>query len=212
MFDIKVLTIEKNLYYKNNLILKYRIEFPHIASNSFSVNKFNYFNQVKAFDLRFYAEKELFEDAKKLFDYNMANNFTFSPYELTYTFTTTYNNNNLIGLYSDQYVYAGGAHGSTIRFSQNWNLSTGFQISLSSLFHNDCSYIILILKEIFHQIEIQSKDKENFFFEDYAKLAVENFKVDQFYLVDGGIDVYYQQYDIAPYSSGIPTFTIPLGF
>ncbi len=213
MFDIQTLVIEKNLYYKNNLIVKYKLAFPRITSNSYSfaVNKFNHFNQVRAFDLRLYAEKELFNDAKELFDYNMANNFPFSPYELIYTFTTTYNSNTMLSLFSDQYIYAGGAHGSTIRTSQNWNMNNGLQISLSSLFHNDCSYIILILKEIFHQIEKQVENGTNSFFEDYAKLAVENFKLEQFYLTDDGVVIFYQQYDIAPYSSGIPTFIIQLG-
>lgn len=209
MFNVEKNVIEKNLYYKNNLLVKYRIEYPHILAKLFNynINKFNNFNQLKAMELKLYAEKDLFEDAKKVYDYNVSNNLPFFPYELVYTYNVTYNKNPIISLYLDQYVYAGGAHGSTIRSSQTWNLNTGLQLSLSSLF-NDCSYVILILKDILHQIETDIADGSGSYFEDYAKLVVENFNFNQFYLDDNNIAIYYQQYDIAPYSSGIPVFLI----
>ena len=53
---------------------------------------------------------------------------------------------------------------STIRTSQTWNLNTGMQITLSSLFNNNCSYVILILKEILHQIETQIENGTVFLF------------------------------------------------
>ena len=43
---------------------------------------------------------------------------------------------------------------------------------------------------------------------NYAKLVIENFNFEQFYLIDNNIAIFYQQYDIAPYSSGIPVFYI----
>ena len=210
MFEVKTNVIENNLFYKNSLIVKYRIEYPHIVSKVFNynINKFNNFNQLKAMELKLYAEKDLYEDAKKVYDYNMSNNIPFFPYELVYNYNVTYNKRPIISLYSDQYIYSGGAHGSTIRTSQTWNLNTGMQITLSSLFNNNCSYVILILKEILHQIETQIENATGFYFEDYAKLVVENFNFDQFYLDNNNIAIYYQQYDIAPYSSGIPVFLI----
>ena len=210
MFEVKTNVIENNLFYKNSLIVKYRIEYPRIVSKVFNynINKFNNFNQLKAMELKLYAEKDLYEDAKKVYDYNMSNNIPFFPYELVYTYNVTYNKKPIISLYSDQYIYSGGAHGSTIRTSQTWNLNTGMQITLSSLFNNNCSYVILILKEILHQIETQIENGTGFYFEDYAKLVVENFNFDQFYLDNNNIAIYYQQYDIAPYSSGIPVFLI----
>ncbi len=213
MFDIQKMIIENYLYYKNQLIVKYQIEYPRIVSSAYyyTTRKFNYFNQIKAMEMKLYAEKELYENAKQIYDYNMNHNYPFSPYELIYTYTISYQKNNILSLYGDQYVYAGGAHGSTIRTSQNWNLSNGTQFSLSSLFHEDCSYVILLLKEIFHQIETQIENGSNSYFEDYAKLAVETFQFDQFYLAEHSVALFYQQYDIAPYSSGIPVFFIQLG-
>ena len=50
MFNIEKNVLEKNLYYKNHLILKYSIEYPKIVGNSYSyaIQKFNHFYQMKA--------------------------------------------------------------------------------------------------------------------------------------------------------------------
>jgi hypothetical protein len=44
-----------------------------------------------------------------------------------------------------------------------------------------------------------------------VQLVNENLKVNNFYLTKEGVVIYFQQYDIAPYSSGLPTFVIPYG-
>lgn len=210
MFEFEKIVIEKNLYYNNHLIVKYTIEYPRILSNlyCYNINKFNNYNQIKAMELKLYAERELFENAKEVYDYNTANNLPFFPYELVYSYTITYNKNSIISLYFDEYVYASGAHGSTTRTSQTWNMNKGSQIPLCSVFNNDCTYIILILREILHQIETQIEDGTGAYFDNYAKLVIDNFRFDQFYLVDNDMAIYYQQYDIAPYSSGIPVFYV----
>lgn len=79
MFNIEKNVLEKNLYYKNHLILKYSIEYPKIVGNSYSyaIQKFNHFYQMKAIELKLYAEKDLFDNAKQVFDYNEKNNFPF---------------------------------------------------------------------------------------------------------------------------------------
>ena len=77
MFNIEKNVLGKNLYYKNHLILKYSIEYPKIVGNSYSyaIQKFNHFYQMKAIELKLYAEKDLFDNAKQVFDYNEKNNF-----------------------------------------------------------------------------------------------------------------------------------------
>ena len=202
--------LRNELKYKDTVILTYNIKYPVITFSNYDIGKtsFNQYNLEKAKKLEHIVVTELYEDAKKVYDYNMSNNIPFFSYELVYNYNVTYNKKPIISLYSDQYIYSGGAHGSTIRTSQTWNLNTGMQITLSSLFNNNCSYVILILKEILHQIETQIENGTGFYFEDYAKLVVENFNFDQFYLDNNNIAIYYQQYDIAPYSSGIPVFLI----
>ena len=101
-------------------------------------------------------------------------------YEIINHSNITYNYKNLLSLYFDEYTYAGGAHGSTIRKSQTWDLQLGMQIPLQAFFSKNEYYLIDILKQVNIQIKNQIEQGNKFF----------------------------QQYDIAPYSSGIQTFVI----
>ena len=47
------------------------------------------------------------------------------------------------------------------------------------------------------------------YFENYKELINKTFNPNSFYCTPEGISVYYQQYDIAPYSSGIREFLMP---
>ena len=47
-------------------------------------------------------------------------------------------------------------------------------------------------------------------FEDYPYLLRNKFNQNHFFLRPGYIVIYYQQYEIAPYATGIPEFSIPI--
>lgn len=47
------------------------------------------------------------------------------------------------------------------------------------------------------------------YFDDYRKLIAQYFNEEQYYLTPQGVAIYYQQYEIAPYSTGIVVFTVP---
>lgn len=98
--------------------------------------------------------------------------------------------------------------GITIRSSQNWDLQSGKQFLLSYFYKNPY-YIINILKEINLQIKNQIESGSNYYFDNYCELVLENFSFKNFYLTNDSVAIFYQQYDIAPYSSGIPIFYIP---
>lgn len=212
MYRIIENTFEKELYYKNNVILKYTIKYPRIINNSIGANRFNRFNYEKAVKLKHYSENELFKEAKELYDYNVSNGYPVMMYEVFLDYTITYNQNSIVSLYSDEYIYSGGAHGSTVRSSQNWNINFAKQFSLESLFDNDCNYILDILKDINNQIEQQIANGSNQYFENYCSLVLNTINLDNFYLNTGYITIFFQQYDIAPYSSGIPTFNIQYNY
>lgn len=212
MYRIIENTFERELYYKDTVILKYTIKYPRIINNSMGANIFNRFNYEKAIKLKHYSENELFKEAKELYDYNVSNGYPVMMYEVFLDYTITYNQNSIVSLYSDEYIYSGGAHGNTIRSSQNWNINFGRQFSLESLFDNDCNYILDILKDINNQIEQQIANGSNQYFENYCSLVLNTINLNNFYLNLGYITIFFQQYDIAPYSSGIPTFNIQYNY
>lgn len=205
MFDIRNCVMENELTYRGSVIVRYKIEYPQICSNCFNVRQFNSDNYCKALELEDYAKNELFQDAMDLFDYNCSNGYPTMVFELIYQYNITFNSEPIVSLYADEYIYTGGAHGSTIRTSQTWNLRCNRQISLNDICSNNPNYILCILREINRQVE--EKGVENFF-EDYCSLILETFNPNQFYLTPEYVVIYFQQYDIAPYSTGIPEFCI----
>lgn len=202
--------IRKELYYKDTLILKYKISYPQISNSSFKLGQkaFNSFNKNNAIELKLYCEGKLFEEAKKTYEFNSSNGYPIMVYEVILNYEITYNNNNIVSLFSDEYIFSGGAHGNTIRRSQNWNLETFRQIPLEYFYSNDKYYVINILKEINRQIKQQIDAGNNYYFDNYCELVLETFKLENYYLYPNYITIFFQQYDIAPYSSGIPTFNV----
>lgn len=198
--------IQKELKYENVVVLKYHIEYPRITneSNNIPSMKFNIYNEQIAKQIQRKAENELYKEAVELYKYNKKNNYPIMVYEIYRTFEITLNTNNTISLYADEYVFTGGAHGTTTRTSQTWNMVNGRLINLYELYKGNPYFILYILKEISKQI---NQNKE-IYFEDACCMAIDNFNPQNFYLTTNGIVIYYQQYDIAPYSSGIRTFEI----
>lgn len=198
--------IQKELKYENVVVLKYHIEYPRITneSNNIPSMKFNIYNEQIAKQIQRKAENELYKEAVELYKYNKKNNYPIMVYEIYRTFEITLNTNDIISLYADEYVFTGGAHGTTTRTSQTWNMVNGRLINLYELYKGNPYFILYILKEISKQI---NQNKE-IYFEDACCMAIDNFNPQNFYLTTNGIVIYYQQYDIAPYSSGICTFEI----
>lgn len=208
---IKKCEIKNELKYKDTVILTYRIEYPEIISSNYCCGKstFNKYNKEKAITLENYIKTKLFTDAISTYEYNSANGYPIMVFEVISEFNITYNNKYLVSLYEDKYEFTGGAHGNTIRTSQNWNLQEGSFIPLSSFYPNNPYYLINILKNINSQIKSQIEAGNDYYFDNYCELVLETFNIESFYVTPSNIVIYFQQYDIAPYSTGIPVFYIP---
>lgn len=210
MGEIVKCVLENQLYYNGTVILTYKIAYPQLVRSRFryGMRRFNEYNYNKAIELQEYCETELFKEAKELYDYNQENDYPIMVYEIILDYEVTYQTHSAVSLYTDEYMFLGGAHGNTKREGQNWNLQTGREIALKELFPHNPYYIIDILKEINRQIAMQIENGENYYFENYCALVQENFRLENFYRVPEGVVVFFNQYEIAPYSSGIPTFKI----
>lgn len=206
MNQIRTKVLNGELKYDNTVILTYKIEYPEMIFSFYELgrNIFNRYNRNLAIELENYARNELYKSAIETYKYNKENGFPVMVYELVNAFDVTYNDNFIVSLYMDRYEFTGGAHGNTIRSSQNWNLRTGRQLPLSYFYPNNPNYVVDILKSIISQIK---ENPENYF-DNYCELVLENFNLDNYYVTAQDVVIYFQQYDIAPYSSGIPTFNI----
>ena len=97
----------------------------------------------------------------------------------------------------------------TTRNSDTWNLTKGRRMDLEDFFPQHKDFMEFVQNEINRQIAADIKNDNNVYFDDYTELVKENFNVKNFYLTDEGVVIYFQLYEIAPYVSGIRTFTIP---
>ncbi len=140
------------------------------------------------------------------------NAFPFRMFEAVMNDTATFNRRCFLSLYNDRYEFTGGAHGSTLRTSDTFDIRTGSLLPLCSFFDPCTDWCENLLKQITEQADANIAADPNIYFENYRELIRQSFDPCQYYLNDSGIVIYFQQYDIAPYSTGIVEFTIPCRF
>ncbi|MDR2046423.1 MAG: DUF3298 and DUF4163 domain-containing protein [Clostridiales bacterium] len=125
------------------------------------------------------------------------------------SYKVTYEQNGVLSFYRDEYVYKDGdAHGLTTRTSKTVDLNDCKTLTLDDFFKTRKERGAL-LDAITRQAEQNAKSNSVVYFENYKRLIKEKFKPDNFYLSGDKVVIYYQQYDIAPYSSGIIEFSVP---
>ena len=117
MNELKKREFRKNLLYESEIILSYRIEFLEMIGREFLLGKeaFNKEQIEQAKALQKYAEGELFEQAKQLYQYNKEHGYPTRKYEVIKEDRVSYFQGEWISLFSEQYLYTGGANGTSIR-------------------------------------------------------------------------------------------------
>lgn len=124
------------------------------------------------------------------------------PYQLFVRYKITNLDESILSFYIDIYQFSGGAHGETTRYSYTIDINSGKVLTIEDILTSK-DYKNLVDNEIKKQIERNSQ---------YYFVGDEGFKgVDEntrFYIDKGDLVVYFQQYEIAPYSTGLPEFKI----
>lgn len=205
---MSTITVAKEKFCKDQLVLSYKIQYPEFTSNCHRQNAklVSAFYRQKAERLMCRIHQSLIKSAIKNYQDSLESGNPVLPYELVSTYQLTENCGHLISGYTDCYQFTGGAHGNTIRSSETWNISKGCRLSLTELCACGYSQLLRQIKaEIKRQIACQSEN----YFDNYEELVDQTFNTCQFYVEKGKVVIYFQQYDIAPYSTGIPTFQIP---
>lgn len=205
--QIKNRTLSADMYYKNALVLKYTIHYPWFESTEFnSVLKINQQYAAKAIAYQQYCETSLYKSAAEEYDNSVINDYPVRVFESYVGYNVTYNRDCTLSLRFDRYEYTGGAHGMTVRYSDTWDLNDGRRIPLLEIYPQYKSEITGIITA---DIAAQMQSGNGWYFDDYEKNVAEYFSPEHYYINDKGLVVYFQLYEIAPYASGIPEFTIP---
>ena len=119
------------------------------------------------------------------------------------------NNKDIIGNFINMYQYSGGAHGGTFITCRNYRLKDGSVVTLDNYFKPDYEKVLIPILErkLLEYAGCNSRDEldEYGYFSNDPMFVSDNFEIRQ-----DTIDFIYNQYDIAPYSTGITTLSVPL--
>ncbi|MED3561353.1 WG repeat-containing protein, partial [Bacillus xiapuensis] len=120
-------------------------------------------------------------------------------------FDVSFFKKNLLVIEITGYDYPfGAAHGMPIKKHVHINLKTGAYYQVKDLFKPGAGYVKIISNLIRNQIKNTKS---------YSYLNLNEYKDIQpnqpFFISEGGLNIYYAPYEIAPYAAGMPTFTIP---
>lgn len=132
----------------------------------------------------------------------------FRPWEAALDFTVTYNGQGLLCLYMDSYEFTGGAHGSTVRCGDTWDLHTGMPRPLPSFYPPKSHWRQEATAAVRTEIERRLSTGEYLYLDGWEGAVAAQFDPCRFYLTTDGVILFYPLYTLAPYVEGIPTFLV----
>lgn len=211
MQKVTLHTLEDTMVYRDIPVFIYKIKYPSFTTSCSPVSAGiinDYYSQL-AQNAETYCRTVLFTQAAESAKY-MQPGSAFNSYTFDMDYQITYNEGCLVSLFMDAYTYMGGAHGETKRTSDTWNFKSGTRMRLADFYPFTPATLYRLQQSIVRQIEERIYSSPGSYFENYKSLLLQTFHVDNFYLKPDNCVIYFQQYDIAPYSTGIPEFNIPI--
>lgn len=133
------------------------------------------------------------------------------PYEFDIAFAPSYNSGRLLTYTFSEYMYLGGAHGSTLLMGQTFNAENGEMLTNENVFLPDkkADLLDLIRNALWEQYFEKKFPDESLELAVLIDPEVLDLPAGNPQFGKSGITFVYQQYEIAPYSFGLPSCTIP---
>lgn len=196
---LSVSTIGSKTIVKNDEYLESTINMP-VITNSNKIVERSTNDKIKNDIFEFYNKS--YKEAKQ---YLKDNPDEENKFVANVDFELKKNTDSALSIKVRYYTYSGGAHGFYQDIAYNVDMRTGKFLELMDLFKDNTKYKEVIDEEIKRQIaELEKKDEEN--------IGIYNFKGikenQNFYLQDENLVIYFDLYDITPYATGIPEFSI----
>lgn len=110
-------------------------------------------------------------------------------------------NKNVVSILQYGYQDTGGAHPMPFAYAQTFNIKTGKNYALKDLFSPMSNFSYYLTEKIKQEIKLRNK-QDNYIFTGLQEKQ-------KFFLTREGLFIYYQPYEIAPYSEGFIYFFFP---
>ena len=203
--------LNDTMLYGNIPVFTYHIAYPSFSTTCVlsAAQTANIYYMQLAENTEQYCRTVLYPQAVESARYITSNHPPFNRYTLDMNYQITYNSGCITSLYMDTYTYMGGAHQELERISDTWDFSTGKQLHLDDISALTPAALNGLQTSVERQIAERLKESPGSYFEDYPYLLRNKFNQNHFFLRPGYIVIYYQQYEIAPYATGIPEFSFP---
>lgn len=201
--------LNDTMLYGNIPVFTYHIAYPSFSTTCVlsAAQTANIYYMHLAENTEQYCRTVLYPQAVESARYITSNHPPFNRYTLDMNYQITYNSGCITSLYMDTYTYMGGAHQELERISDTWDFSTGKQLHLDDISALTPAALNGLQTSVERQIAERLKESPGSYFEDYPYLLRNKFNQNHFFLRPGYIVIYYQQYEIAPYATGIPEFS-----
>lgn len=124
------------------------------------------------------------------------------PVEYEGIYTIAQKSAGLLSLYVDYYIYLGGAHGGTERVPYTFDLKTGKLLTLKDVAGGSADYVSIINRAI----QTQIKERKLELLVPFKTIGADR----PFFMKNGAVVVYFEQYEYTPYAAGMPEFAVPL--
>ncbi|WP_110111578.1 S-layer homology domain-containing protein [Bacillus sp. CGMCC 1.16541] len=139
----------------------------------------------------------------------LAKEWADDPFSKYFTYNLNYEvkraDTNYISIVLSDYEYSGGAHGLYWLTAYNFDAKTGQVVSFEDVTKNP-RYVSIINNEVKRQAAEKIRKGELWSFDGFKSIDPD---VDQFYMTNNGITVFFGLYEYTSYAEGIPEFPIP---
>ncbi|SNZ02475.1 Protein of unknown function [Terribacillus aidingensis] len=119
-------------------------------------------------------------------------------------FEVKYNTDGKLSILMSSYIFTGGAHGSTVVESYNYDLMEKQRVYLTDILQTPGQQ-----EKVKQYVYTYAKARPEIFYPDLKKEDIPLDEKTAFFYTDNGIALVFQQYDIAPYVSGNQVIKIP---
>ncbi|MBS7298270.1 MAG: DUF4163 domain-containing protein [Eubacteriales bacterium] len=201
---IKDRYIEGTEFYEDGTpLLTYRVAYPEIEADEQYAQVFN--GMCKDYADKYYkmAIDEALVEAKD----EMAYEFPQLPYSVEASFDVKYDDYNIISVLFCFYQYNGGAHGNYYNQAITYNIETGEILDITdilSITKNEAQNML------YRFIEAECKKEPDRFYYDVNEGLYASLAEPKWYVAEDGLHIFFDPYEIAPFSEGTVDFVMPL--